>query len=442
MATLQALSDRLRAEIGDTARSFVDTFTGDGVTYRYQLSQAPVQGATLVVSVYSPSIVATVSAASYANGTITYTYTSSNPITAGRTVTITGLSTAAFNLTNAIVASATSTHFTITSSTGGTAVTAATAVATVSASTVDQSSICTVEEGGGVLSFPSANIPLNNSTITVSGQAYRYFTDTEIAYYINTAFTQHTQTETLLSGAHVTQLAFLPPIEEYPVVILASTLSLYTLANDASFDIDIISPDGVSIPRSERYRQLTEIMMQRKEQYVELCRMLNVGMYRIEVQTLRRISRLTNRYVPVYRPQEIDDWSIPQRVYLPLPTYGDQTLPSSVMEMDLTMYSGDDFSMEYGFNMDLTNYTPEAQIRLYQNSEFSQVGPVLLGTFSISKVTATGSAYPTLLLLTLPASVTEALPKTSYWDLQLTDQNGLVRTYVTGKVFTSPQVSM
>ena len=181
--------------------------------------------------------------------------------------------------------------------------------------------------------------------------------------------------------------------------------------------------------------------MQRKAQYEELCKMLNIGLYRTEVFTLRRISRLTNRYVPVYRPQEIDDWSIPQRVYLPLPTYGDDRLPSSVEPMDLTMYSGDDFQLQYGFDFDLTNYTPAAQIRLYQDAQFAQVGPVLLATFTCTKVTAAGMTYPSLLTISLPGTTVDALPRVAYWDLQLTDASGKIRTYVTGKVFTSPQVT-
>lgn len=359
MATLQTLSDRLRAEIGDTARTFVDTFTGDGSTTRFQLSQAPLQGSTLVVKV---------------NGT-------------------------------------------------------------------DVSSVAIIEEAVGVLTFPVANTPVNNSVITVAGQAYRYFTDSEIAYYIDTAFQQHTRHATTSLGSSITQLAFLPSIDEYPVVILASTLALTTLANDSSFDIDIISPDGVNIPRSERYRQLTQIVEDRRAQYRELCQMLNIGLYRIEVGTFRRISRLTNRYVPVYRPQEVDDGSLPQRVRLPIPTYGDETPASPILVQDLTMYSGDDFSMEFGFTIDLTTYTPKAQIKLFQDSQFSQVGPVVLGSFNISKITPSGGLYPTLLQMTLPGSVTETLPATSYYDLQLTDQNGLVKTYFGGKIYTAPQVT-
>jgi hypothetical protein len=46
-------------------------------------------------------------------------------------------------------------------------------------------------------------------------------------------------------------------------------------------------------------------------------------MYSIDVFTLRRISKRTNRYVPIYKPMEVDDRSWPQRVNLPLPAYGD-----------------------------------------------------------------------------------------------------------------------
>lgn len=357
VATLQALSDRLRAELGDTARTFVDNYTGDGSTIRYQLSQAPIQGSTIVVKVGSTDVSAT----------------------------------------------------------------------------------ATIEEGTGVLTLAAA--PANNSVVTVAGQAYRYFTDSEIAYYINTAFAQHTRGETTSLGSSISQLAFLPGVEEYPVVILATTLALYTLANDSAFDISIMSPDGVSIPRSERYSQLMSMMTTRQQQYRELCSMLGIGLYRIEVSSLRRISRLTNRYIPIYKPQEIDDWSLPQRVMLPVPTYGDQTPPEPILVQDLEMYSGDDFVQDFGFSFDLTNYTAKSEIVLYQNSEFSQVGPVILGTFTVGKVNAAGQNYPTILSLSLPASVTETLPRTAYYDLRLTDDQGKIKTYFGGKVYTFPSVT-
>jgi len=41
----------------------------------------------------------------------------------------------------------------------------------------------------------------------------------------------------------------------------------------------------------------------------------------------------------------------------------------------------------------------------------------------------------------LPASVTEELPKVSYYDLRLTDSSGKIKTYFGGKVYTFPSVT-
>ena len=72
---------------------------------------------------------ATVTAASAASGTITYTAT--NTFSVGQTVTITGLSTTAFNLASATIATRSGSQFTVTSAVTGTAVTGASAAATV-----------------------------------------------------------------------------------------------------------------------------------------------------------------------------------------------------------------------------------------------------------------------------------------------------------------------
>jgi phage tail sheath protein FI len=73
---------------------------------------------------------ATVTAASATDGTITYTAT--NAFTVGQSVSITGLSTSAFNLSNVTIATRSNSQFTVTSAATGTAVSAASGVATVS----------------------------------------------------------------------------------------------------------------------------------------------------------------------------------------------------------------------------------------------------------------------------------------------------------------------
>jgi hypothetical protein len=357
VANIQTISNRLRAEIGDIGRFFEETFTGDGRTTRFQLSNAPIKGRSIKI---------------FIDG-------------------------------------------------------------------IDVSAGATIEETTGLVELDEC--PADNKKVMIAGTAYKYFTDTEIQAYVTNAFYQHAYTTTDTNGSLAT-MASLPVIDEYPMVILAASMALYTLATDAAFDIDIISPDGVSIPRSERYRQLMETVQQRKEQYRELCTILGIGMFRIETFNLRRVSRRTNRYVPVYRPQEIDDGSIPQRVYLNMPNYGDQTPLSSVATKDLAMYSGDDFCLDLTFDHDLADYLPYAQIRLYPQLPADQVGPLLLASFTITKSASVEGGILNKLSLYLPGAVTADLPRTAYWDLQLTaNDSGKVRTYLQGKIFTRSQVT-
>lgn len=356
MTTLAALSDRLRAELGDVSRSFIEEFRGDGYGKRFQLTESPVNGASLSIKV---------------NG-------------------------------------------------------------------VEVSNSAIIEEDVGMIEL--ASTPALDVPVVVSGTSHKYFTDTEIQYYINSAFLEHTHFTKDSTGARPT-LSTLRPIEEYPVILLASTMALYTLATDASFDIDIISPDGVSIPRSERFRQLSDIIQQRKEQYKEICTLLGIGLHTINVFNLRRISRLTNKFIPVYYPQEIDDGSLPQRIALPTQSYGDVTPSSPVVNRDLSLYSGDDFDISLKFSMDLTSYSPLAQIRLFPTYPSNQVGPVILATFEITKSSSTVGGVLDTLNLHLSSAVTEKLPRTSYWDIQLTSSTGHVKTYLEGKVFAKPQVS-
>lgn len=345
MATVAALSNRLRAELGDLGRSFVETFTGDGTTTRYQLSEGPV------------------------------------------------------------------------SATGFTA----------KVNNVDVTSNISVELTTGMVIFNTA--PANNSTIVFSGTMYRYFTDEEIEYYVDTAFCEHTRGANTSSGSSIS-LRTLPAIDEYPLVILATSMALYTLATDSAFDIDIISPDGVSIPRSERFRQLMEIMQVKKEQYRELCSLLGTGLYRIEVFNLRRISRMTNRYVPVYLPMEVDDRSLPQRAIIPLPSYGSEPVPTDVATYDFNMYQGDSFQIELDFPFNVTGYTWKSAI----TQAFG--GP------KVQEFTITQSAADKL-VLALTKDQTSNLPERCYWDIQFTapgDPN-YQKTYMRGKIFVTRQAT-
>jgi hypothetical protein len=262
---------------------------------------------------------------------------------------------------------------------------------------------------------------------------YRYFGSADMTQFVADAVAEHLVGRTDAFGRGLT-LTNLPLVEEYPVSLLATTFALYALATDASFDIDISAPDGVHIPRSERYRQLMDMVATRQTQYRELCAALNVGLYRIEVFNLRRVSRITNRLIPVYQAQEIDDSTPAQRVYLPTATLGGTPFPEAAQVMDFTVTQGDIFHGSVTLPVSTVGYSIAAQIRVYA------------GTVSAFTVLNTLSPYngdPTQVGLELLPEQTSLLPLKSFWDLQLTSLTDPtdITTYFTGMFFVPRQIT-
>ena len=283
----------------------------------------------------------------------------------------------------------------------------------VYSASVDVTSQAHVEESTGVLVLDF--IPADGDELTVSGNYYRYFTDTELASLVTDAVAQHSAGHTDSLGRKMT-VETLPQIEEYPVSIYAVTLALYTLATDASFDIDISAPDGVSIPRAERYRQLMDMVSARQGQYRDLCVQLGVGLYKIDVFTFRRISKATGRYVPVYKPQEVDDRSYPQRVNDSHPTYGDKPVPWVTEAGDLTAYQGRAFTTTVPFTGTYDNtITFVAKL-------LNQRGSVLVvQNFDLS-VTDDGEGNY-IATMSLTSDETLRIAERTYWSLQIVDPN-------------------
>lgn len=118
-----------------------------------------------VTAASNQATTATVTAASAASGTITYTAT--NSFEAGQSVSISGLSTTAFNLSAVTIATANATTFTVTNAATGTAVTGASATATaVSAKiTYTASNSFTVGQTVSITGLSTAAFNLTNATI-------------------------------------------------------------------------------------------------------------------------------------------------------------------------------------------------------------------------------------------------------------------------------------
>jgi hypothetical protein len=306
-----------------------------------------------------------------------------------------------------------------------------TLLVTVNGTPVTQPTGYTVEKDLGVFHFAVA--PANNAVIRFVGTSYRYFSDSDIQVFVNTAVTQHCHQRTDNFGSQMT-LSLLPPVEEYPIAILASIEALWALATDASFDIDIQAPDGVMIPRSERYRQLSQIIQQRMEQYKQLSSALNIGLWRIEMGTLRRVSRLTNKLVPMYLAQEINDSRKPERVYIQNDLNGRTPTPSYAGVYDISLYQGDSWSGEFDFPFDVSALTFKAQIRTYPNA------PALYATFDVTFIDALNGR----IRLSLNPSATAYLPARAFWDLQATSATDATfeQTYIRGQVFVTQQVTL
>ena len=287
-----------------------------------------------------------------------------------------------------------------------------------------------VEEHTGVLTFDTAPDP--GDKISVHGTYFRFFTDSELAYIADAAVQEHLYNRTDAFGRAL-NVGNLPIVEEYPAALLGTIQALYTLATDASFDIDITTPDGVHVPRSERYRQLMEAINLRKGQYDDMCKALNIGLTRIDVFTFRRISKSTNKYVPIYMPQEIDDRTPPSRIYLPIPTYGGSPVPSAAAPYDLVFTQGDDFSVDIDFPFPLTGIKVEAQIRLFPESAAIVAKPTIE---VIDEAAGT-------VRLSLDHSQTAKVPLRAYWDAQATGPapSTFTETFINGLVFCKRQVT-
>jgi hypothetical protein len=202
--------------------------------------------------------------------------------------------------------------------------------------------VLNTQEGRIFLIGAPSPLPQGDNLI-VSGFAGGMFSDEELTMFIDDAVLQHTlgrtqKTRFKDSNGFVRYIEVplgldnLPEVEGVLISLRASIEALWALATDASTDIDISSADGTTVPRSERYRQLRQQIDGMTDRYNQLCNMLNVGLNRIEMSKIRRVSRTTNRLVPIFKDREYDDYTYPQRQLPPIDAQNPDTsnIPSPI----------------------------------------------------------------------------------------------------------------
>lgn len=268
----------------------------------------------------------------------------------------------------------------------------------------------TLERRRGIITFHVA--PLEGERFVAEGEAARYFSDEEMTVFVQTAFDLHTRGR----GLNFTNL---PSVEEILVAILAQIEALWVLKASAAYDVNIHAPEGMFVPRGQRFQQLNAFLQEIQQRYRELSGALGVGLYAVEMFNLRRVSRLTGRYVPVYIDREVDDTRPPERVYPHIGTQFNEVAESTVEQHNLQVFQGRpfrevfEFTNEDGTKLNFgTNLTFEAEIYRtpYMTSMLRDVIPDF--TIEVDSVAST-------VTISLTAEDTKRLESTGayVWDL-------------------------
>jgi hypothetical protein len=150
--------------------------------------------------------------------------------------------------------------------------------------------------------------PANNTTVMVEGYYYEWVLPTDLNFYSRRAIQTHIY-NTDIDVENMAQVVI-------DVIGMAAIIeSLWALMTEYSRDIDVMTSESVHIPGSQRFRMVQGLLEYWMREYDNRAKALNIGINRIEVMNLRRVSRTTNRYVPIYKPREIGDYGPITRVF-------------------------------------------------------------------------------------------------------------------------------
>lgn len=179
-----------------------------------------------------------------------------------------------------------------------------------------------VDERNGVIRL--ANTP-SGTHLLLEGYYYEWVTPDDLDFYAQRALEKHLHTLNVplegLSEAVINAIG-----------IAAICESLWALMTEYSRDIDVITSESVHIPASQRFRMVQSLLAQWEGEYRRHATALNIGIDRLEVFSLRRVSRTTNRLVPLYKQREFGDNGPLERLW---PTIDQGILSTERKEDDL-----------------------------------------------------------------------------------------------------------
>ena len=168
-----------------------------------------------------------------------------------------------------------------------------------------------LDQRNGILKFADPNaIP---DGVGVSGYWYEWFLDEDLEYAASIISNQHLYDR---PGIDATDFGDV----ECDVIASGGVAQAWaSLMTELALDIDVSTPEGMSIPATQRFHQASGMFDFWSQQYKDQAAMIGVGLAKIEQFWLRRVAYLTNRLVPIIKEREIDDMRPPVRLLPPIP---------------------------------------------------------------------------------------------------------------------------
>lgn len=181
-------------------------------------------------------------------------------------------------------------------------------IATVTGASVTEltPSQYSLDQRNGILRL--ATTPPSGSKILVEGYYYEWVLPSDLEFYAQRSINYHGPTIKM-------------PLESVSDAVLdvvglgALIEALQALTTEYARDIDVSTSEAVYIPGSQRFRMLQSLLAMWEQEYRSHANNLNIGPERIEIMNLRRVSRTTNRLVPLYQSKEIGDYGPMDRIF-------------------------------------------------------------------------------------------------------------------------------
>lgn len=153
-----------------------------------------------------------------------------------------------------------------------------------------------------------AATPALNTKFLVEGYYYEWLLPEDLQFYAERSINFHLPTiNTSLEQANAAVLDV--------IGIGALVEALQALMTEFARDIDVMTSESIHIPGSQRFRMLQSLVQQWEVEYRKHANNLNIGPEKIDQFSLRRVSRTTNRLVPLYVPKEIGDYGPVERIF-------------------------------------------------------------------------------------------------------------------------------